>query len=254
MCYTKPGPRCSNHATKTLAKAQAAYAADNSDSNGEALAQARHDYNLTPKGVKELRDEGIKQITNGNTNDGIAAVRQADAYDTERTRLIGLVGGQKEKHATADIELPLQNHQDVKNRVEAVTKNASPFWFRLSEVDVSEDAEGQTQVRVTMNASDGGFDSGQPEIAQKYQHLDTHQALADAINGELNDFDKEQWDAPKEVAARAALTKSLSNDYGKEIDVTFVREPYTDVDALRAADLRAIYAPDDADEYGNENI
>lgn len=102
MCYAKPGPRCSNHATKALDKAVAAYAADNSDRNLEALTQARHDYNLTPKGINSLRKSGIALIGKGATADGVAAVRQADEYADERSDLIALVVTRKDLQPSSE--------------------------------------------------------------------------------------------------------------------------------------------------------
>jgi len=101
MCYAKPGPRCSNHATKALDKAAAAYAADKSDKNLEALAQARDDYNLTPKGINTLRKSGLKLIGSGSTADGVAAVQQADAFEDERSDLIALVSANRQLQASS---------------------------------------------------------------------------------------------------------------------------------------------------------
>lgn len=50
MCQAKPGNRCSAHASKTLAKAQAAYDASPSQDTFDALQDALREYDTTPEG------------------------------------------------------------------------------------------------------------------------------------------------------------------------------------------------------------
>lgn len=51
MCYAKPGPRCSRHASINLEKAK---------SSGDAakIEKAMQEYNLTPAGIKDLKKSG----------------------------------------------------------------------------------------------------------------------------------------------------------------------------------------------------
>lgn len=51
MCYAKPGPRCSRHASINLEKAKAS-------GDTKKIAKATEEYNLTPAGIKELKKSG----------------------------------------------------------------------------------------------------------------------------------------------------------------------------------------------------
>lgn len=51
MCYVKPGPRCSRHATINLEKATAT-------GDTKQIEKATAEYHLTPAGIKELKRSG----------------------------------------------------------------------------------------------------------------------------------------------------------------------------------------------------
>lgn len=55
MCYAKPGPRCSNHARKSLEHAKKVYEEDKTSENLNNYQQALNDYYSTPAGLGELR-------------------------------------------------------------------------------------------------------------------------------------------------------------------------------------------------------
>ena len=81
MCYAKPGPRCSNHATLALTQAKKDYAKNSSEENRQALETAQHNYNTTPKGVKELRDVARAE---SDPETAVELSRKADKYEAER--------------------------------------------------------------------------------------------------------------------------------------------------------------------------
>jgi hypothetical protein len=87
MCYAKPGPRCSNHATKALTKARAAYKSDPTEENRANLDTAVSDYEITPAGIKEIRDEAMEKLTHGDIEGGVALTKTADANQEKRELL-----------------------------------------------------------------------------------------------------------------------------------------------------------------------
>jgi hypothetical protein len=57
MCYRKPGPRCSGHASATLRKAQVAFIASQEYSDYVAMREAEEEYDLTPAGQAHIQDQ-----------------------------------------------------------------------------------------------------------------------------------------------------------------------------------------------------
>lgn len=86
MCYPKPGPRCSAHAAKVLAKAKTAYRDDRSGKYDtielkERLKQAQVQYDMTPAGLLELeRRVGVRNPHDKDLERlELARVRRAEA-------------------------------------------------------------------------------------------------------------------------------------------------------------------------------
>lgn len=61
MCYPKPGPRCSSHATKALQKATAKYTKEGTYDSYAAMRDAQKDYEMTPAGQDSLRRKFDKE-------------------------------------------------------------------------------------------------------------------------------------------------------------------------------------------------
>lgn len=58
MCNAKPGLRCASSARGTLQRAEKRYQENPTDTNKERLEAAHDQYNMTPTGIKELREKG----------------------------------------------------------------------------------------------------------------------------------------------------------------------------------------------------
>ena len=91
MCYAKPGPRCSEYATQQLTQATIAYEENPTPETEQKLTQAREDYELTPAGIRELREQGIAAIQAGELVEGVELYRQADDNSERRQELINKV-------------------------------------------------------------------------------------------------------------------------------------------------------------------
>lgn len=74
MCYPSPAPRCSSHAQQQLTAAEAQYEANPNITTLTAREEARHHFNLTPAGIKALREAG--------------ETTEADRFTTLRQQLI----------------------------------------------------------------------------------------------------------------------------------------------------------------------
>ena len=57
MCYKKPGPRCSAHASALLRAAKEAYEESKTQDNYNVLREASHQFNMTPRGQDGLRQK-----------------------------------------------------------------------------------------------------------------------------------------------------------------------------------------------------
>lgn len=121
MCYKYPGPRCSNHAQKELAKARETYTlallsndADICMEARQALEVAQNNFYMTPKGMKELRAE-IEET--GDPTGEISykleisesgrkeAIRKAHVQD------VGDVNSNHESNVSPALENPMDNEQ-----------------------------------------------------------------------------------------------------------------------------------------------
>lgn len=68
MCYTAPGPRCSNHARILLSKAEAEYDSatpENFEEKFAKLQEAQNNFHMTPAGQEELRNQIAAEPENG---------------------------------------------------------------------------------------------------------------------------------------------------------------------------------------------
>lgn len=81
MCYTN-GPRCGTEAMKMLQKAEAS-------GNVSKIAEARHEYNLTNEGIRELRDSGQIQKANQYQSMRDQKIVVSKKISTERKNQMG---------------------------------------------------------------------------------------------------------------------------------------------------------------------
>lgn len=88
MCYPKPGPRCSNHASIKLKSARDAVSTSPTEQNRQLLSEAENAYALTPAGINKLRSSGMNEVDKGNMEYGVSLIKQADANESKRERLI----------------------------------------------------------------------------------------------------------------------------------------------------------------------
>ncbi len=108
MCYKKPGPRCSNHATHTLVKAKEAYdEARTQPENKEKLAAATEGYTValedwftTPRGVAYLRNRA--QLTGDEKFETLAVM-----YEDKRKESIAAY-----KKAVSEGEIEADDKED----------------------------------------------------------------------------------------------------------------------------------------------
>lgn len=170
MCYPSPGPRCSSHAAKTLARAQIAcqrvvfdQSLDYDDKRVEIdrlikrRDNAQLEFNATPAGLEILK----QQIASGDTHEQARArlaYREAKALRTKRLRLVKMrdVGEGTKTHgdvrmstlygklgivedfdtSTAD-RVGWQNSSKQFSRTSALLVKASEAWMsRLSPEEV----------------------------------------------------------------------------------------------------------------------
>lgn len=81
MCYAKPGPRCSNHASKKWRQAREDYEASPTEQNRKAEEEAKHEYFTTPQGIRQLREKAQYEKDPATA---VSLSRQADEGEAER--------------------------------------------------------------------------------------------------------------------------------------------------------------------------
>lgn len=165
MCYAKPGPRCSEHASEKLKHARTAQLSSPSKRNAAALAAAEAEYALTPAGIHALRASGLNEVEGGNIEHGVALMKQADTNEGERERLIAaarVVGSIKKMDylersvLAAEIATPVEvlEHlaHDRDHRIrEDVAANTSTSATALT--SLTEDADEWVRHSAMMNPS-----------------------------------------------------------------------------------------------------
>lgn len=117
MCYAKPGPRCSSHATAILEKAEAAYRADPSEKNHKEYTLALEEYKTSPVGIKNLKNSGQEDAAKyyqGKRAERIKAFREMVAAKEESEEE---AEAQQQTEPSYLHRVPAQSFDDVNHQV-----------------------------------------------------------------------------------------------------------------------------------------
>lgn len=113
MCYPKPGPRCSHHATAALEGAGQAFKENPSLETRDLLEQAQEDFFKTPKGFEELE----KLIKFGGDRDYFT--HKLAAYRQERTEAIAALKSKQSSEAALTLSCEGETIYDWRNMPKA---------------------------------------------------------------------------------------------------------------------------------------
>lgn len=283
MCYAKPGPRCVGHtrplrdqAEATMVAARLAYEEHPTPENDDALEKSmvafatadrnyREAWFVSPERIRSLRDEAVVAAQNNDFEYLAALTKQADEIEQWRDQQIA-----RSKQATASRAVFKERHnrdwtgspEDHEDLAHTALENEQAvrrfnLWFEPSSVDAQQKEDGTTTLTILMNGSDGGYDSGQPEIARANEGLGDFEEIAKAVNREIDRHHANFWSEPKKVAARervaSAILTEVSNMEGRSLtdvaantNVRFERAPYEDVQDHHIIEF--LYREDDEDE------
>ena len=189
MCYAKPGPRCSNHATAALTQAKKDYAKNPSEEHRQALETAQHNYNTTPKGVKGLRDVARAE---SDLETAVELSRQADKYEAEREARLVAYNALNGSFATY-VASTLDDAKNVKNPIGTALSYRPTIESYEAELSYTIDPEtGVISVLVSGDLKD-------PQDAYDVVNL-----------RDFNDFDEDHRPTDEEAAE---IAKGLNAEY-----------------------------------------
>lgn len=143
MCYAKPGPRCSRHASINLEKAKAS-------GDTAKIEKAMQEYNLTPAGIKDLKKSGdfIK------ARDMYRQRREMIQEVKNRKRLMEYIEGQMQEFAGDEY------YDFTLNQIKLYTKKYGKPWVGRTRA-VFDRGDGYV-IKVPMNGE--GYAANNAEV------------------------------------------------------------------------------------------